>query len=170
MLAPLIVQPTEDSMERTTRSARQQLFHLAAAVALASAPTWACAADIIVAAVSPPQAVAGADPVQDLGRIKVEAAYDASVRSELLRHARHPDKFQASPRKLNGQVDVDLEINSDGSLNKAAISQSSRSNALDGAALRVVERARFLPIPADAAREGLPRRYFVTFDYRYGDQ
>jgi len=122
-----------------------------------------------ITAASPSRAVTDGAAVQDLGRMKVEADYDADVRRELLRHARHPDKFQASPRKLNGKVDVDLEINGDGSLKSAAISQSSRSNALDGAALRTVERARFSPIPPGTQPDGLTRRYYVTFDYRYGD-
>ena len=157
-------------MNGNTRSFLKQVTFLAAAAALASAATWATSAEIIVvAATSPSTATTGPAAVQDLGRMQVEATYDATVQRELLRHARHPDRFQASPRKLNGKVDVDLEINGDGSLGKAAIAQSSNSNALDGAALRAVQRARFLPVPADAERNGQPRRYFVTFDYRYAD-
>ena len=38
---------------------------------------------------------------------------------------------------------------------------ASPSNALNGAALRTVQRARFQPAAGEA------RRYVVTFDYRY---
>jgi TonB family protein len=151
---------------KTTPRTLKQAFRLAAATALASA-TWASAADITLAAVSPSRGPADAASVQDLGRIDVAAGYDAQVRGELIRHARHPDKFQASPRKLNGRVDIDFEVNRDGSVKQAAITRSSDSNALDGASLRALERARFLPIPAEAQADGLPRRYMVTFDYRY---
>jgi TonB family protein len=156
-------------MNKCTRSFPSEIFRLVAAAALASAATWATAGDVTLAAISPSSAAADPGAVQDLGRIDVGADYDAQVLRTLLRHARHPDKFQASPRKLNGKVDVDFEVNPDGSLKQAVIAQSSHSNALDGAALRVVERARFLPVPAEAQPDGRPRRYFVTFDYRYDD-
>lgn len=152
-------------MDKTTRSLKQA-FRLAAAAALASA-TWASAADITLAAVSPSKEPSNPASVQDLGRIDVAASYDAQVRRELTRHARHPDKSKASPRKLNGKVDIDFEVNPDGSLKQAAITQSSSSNALDGAALRAVERARFQPVPLGAQPDGSARRYLVTFDYRY---
>lgn len=166
MLASLIVSDRRTpDMSKTTGSSAKT-FGVAAAV-LAFVATWATAADINVAAAAPVDLAADPASVQELGRLQVEASYDASVRRELLRHARHPDKLRASPRKLNGKVDLDLEINNDGSLSKVAIAGSSQSNALDGAALRVVERARFMPVPVEVEREGAPRRYFVTFDYRY---
>ena len=151
-------------MRKTTRSLEQNL-RLAAAAAFASAATWAGAADVTLASLS--GGAGSPEAVQEMGRIDVGAAYDAQVKRELVRHARHPDAYRASPRKLNGKVDVDFEVNPDGSLKQAAVVQSSRSNALDGAALRTVELATFQPIPAHAQTDALPRRYSVTFDYRY---
>jgi TonB family protein len=132
-----------------------------------SAVTASAAASITLAAAMPSGSPADAPGVKDLGRIHAARGYDTGVLRELARYARHPDQFQASPRRLNGKVDIEFVVNRDGSLGEAAITQSSRSNALDGAALRVVERARFLPLPADVQPDGLPRRYVVTFDYRY---
>jgi TonB family protein len=168
MLGSLTVQPNRGSnMSTVTRSFAQHTFHLAAAAALATAATWASAAEITLAAVSPPQPAPGASVVQDLGRIEAAAGYDARVRAELVRHARYPADSQAGLRRLSGKVDVDFEVNPDGSLKQAAVARSSDSHALDGAALKSVGRARFSPIPAGTQADGQARRYFVTFDYRY---
>ena len=150
-------------MIKTTRSLKT-VVRLAAAAAFASAATWAGAVEVTLASLS---AVGSAGTVQDMGRIDVGAAYDAEVKQALVRHARHPDASRSSPRRLNGKVDVDFEVNPDGSLKHAEVVQSSRSNALDGAALRTVQLARFQPMPAQPQHDAEPRRYSVRFDYRY---
>jgi periplasmic protein TonB len=141
---------------------KQSIRSLAVAVAFSSLSLVAAASDIRLAAVTP-----SGPRVQELGRIEAAAGYDATVWRELTRHARHPDQGSASPRRLNGKVDVAFEVARDGSPLQAAIAQSSLSNALDGAALRTVLRARFPALPLDAQSADVPRRYVVTFDYQY---
>ena len=132
---------------------------------LALAPAVACcgaagAAEITVSALVPAQAV------QDLGRIDAVAGYDAHVWRELARRARHPDLGSESPRHWAGKVDVDFVVAPDGSVSEAAVTRSSNAYALDGNAIRTVQRMRFKPVPAGAYGDGDPRRYLVTFDYR----
>jgi TonB family protein len=143
---------------------KKSLRSSAAALALSLLSIGAAAAETRLAAITPSPA---GEYVQDLGRIEAAASYDATVWRELARNARHPDRGSASPRKLNGVVDVAFEVARDGSPVQASIARSSLSNALDGAALRTVQRARFQPHPADAQSQGAPRRYLVTFDYQY---
>jgi TonB family protein len=144
-------------------SMMKSIRSLALGVSFSFFSLGAAAADIQLAAVTPS---ASGQHVQELGRIEAAASYDATVWRQLARQARHPDRGSASPRRLNGTVDVAFEVAPDGSPKQAAIARSSLSNALDGAALRSVERARFQPTPPSAQGE-LPRRYLVTFDYRY---
>ena len=146
-------------MNQSIRSLAPQFSLLAAAAVLACMPTRSVAADVTLAAVTASQWAAEA-PVQDLGRIET-SGHAATVRRELARHARHPDAGSASPRRLSGTVDVAFEVGANGKAEEAAIVGSSRSNALDGATLRAVQRARFQPSSGEA------RRYVVTFDYRY---
>lgn len=129
-------------MKKSNHLIAHSLSLLAAAASLACTPSWASTS------------------VQDMGRIEATAAHDATVWTAVARHARHPDLGSASPRRLNGKVDVAFEVAADGSLAQAEVVQSSRSNALDGAALRAIQRARFHP----GSQAG---RYLVTFDYQY---
>ena len=141
------------------------ISRLAIASALCVAPAWAGAAGLVVAAVTPSQTSADR-PVKDLGRIDAVAGYDAGVWRALALRARHPDQRSECPRRWSGKVDVAFAIAPDGSVREAAIAQSSLSYALDGNAIRTVQRARFEPLPAQAHAEGSPRQYVVTFDYR----
>ena len=143
---------------------KNSIRSLVVGVTLSLVSFGAAAAEIRLAAIATSPAT---EYVQDLGRIEAAASYDATVWRELARHARHPDRGAASPRRLAGKVDVEFEVARDGSTTQAAIASSSRSNALDGAAMRTVQRARFQPQPADAQSRDMPRRYLVTFDYRY---
>ena len=142
---------------------KKPIRSLAVAAALSSLSFGAAAAEVRLAAITPSSS---GEHVQDLGRIEADAGYDATVWRELARRARHPDQGSASPRRLNGQVDVAFTVARDGSPQQAAIARSSLSNALDGAALRTVLRSRFAALPADAQSEAV-RQYVVTFDYQY---
>ena len=142
---------------------KKSIRSLAVAVALSSLSFGAAAAEIRLAAITP---ASSGEHVQELGRIEAAAGYDATVWRELARRARHPDHGSASPRRLNGQVDVSFEVSGNGLPQQAAIARSSLSNALDGAALRTVLRSRFAPLPGDA-QSGTVRQYVVTFDYQY---
>lgn len=148
------------SMNQSIRSLAQSLSFLAVAAALAVTPTPSSAADVTLLAVTAPQWTAEPS-VQDMGRIEAASGHAAAVWRELARHARHPDAGSASPRRLNGTVDVAFEVNGDGLPGQAEIAGSSQAYALEGAALRTVRRARFPSTGGEA------RRYVVTFDYRY---
>lgn len=145
-------------MNQSIRSLAQSTSFLAVAAALAAMPSPSSAAGVTLAAAAPSH-WAG-DQVQDLGRIEA-SGHAAAVRRELARHARHPDSGSASPRRLNGTVEVAFQVSPNGTAEQAVIAGSSQSNALDGAALRTVQRARF------PSTSGAARRYVVTFDYRY---
>lgn len=139
--------------------------------ALAFSATLASAVDVVLlASASTTAASTHASPEQVLATIHVQGGYDASTRSELLAVSRYPNNPDARNQQLQGKVAVAFEIDRQGVLQGANVSQSSRSKILDAAALASVRWAKYQPFPSDLLPGENGRRYTVMFDYRFDAQ
>ncbi len=162
-------------MKTIRQSTHRAILPLAATVAATWLSTAAHAAGIELVALANSTHAANATRThgaaeQTLGSINVESGYDAALRGELLLVARYPNRSEARREKLQGMVAVEFEVDRQGTLKDASITESSRSRMLDAAALSSLHWAKFQAFPETLVPGESSRRYRATIDYRFNSK